>query len=150
MNACRKERIRTEMNEKKELAGSIGSSELSALQFHMPHLLDRPFSRDIFLMKTNTAGCGHVIDIEVHLEKMQQGQKLILLREPENPYDKRAILVMDGDFKLGYVPRKDNGILSRLMDAGKYLYATADSILCDPAGVDFPWEALIISIYMQD
>ena len=138
------------MSDKKELAGSIGTSELSALQFHMPGLLDRPFSRDIFLMKTNTAGCGHVDNIETHLKKMKPGQRLTLLREPENPYDKRAILVMDEAFKLGYIPRKQNGILSRLMDAGKYLYATADDILCDPGDQDFPWEALIISIYLQD
>lgn len=139
-----------EKNEKQVPSGGIGSSELSRLQFNLPGLLDMPFSRDIFLMKRSVAGCNHVDGLEEHLGKMEQGQRLTLLREPENKADKRAILVMDGDFKLGYIPRKDNGILSRLMDAGKYLYATADDLVTDPMDSAFPWEAVTISIYMQD
>ena len=84
------------------------------------------------------------------LRELEPGQKLTLLREPENPADKRAILVMNGEKKLGYLPRRLNGIFCRLMDAGKYLYATADEIVTDEDDDDFPWDALIVSIFLQD
>ncbi len=135
--------------EKNELS-TLSSQALSNLQFNMPGLLDAPFAKDIFLLKTNVAGCNHVPNMIERLRELKPGQKLTLLREPENPYDKRAILVMNGDQKLGYLPRRLNGIFCRLMDAGKYLYATADEFVTDEDDEDYPWDALIVSIYLQD
>ena len=44
-------------------------------------------------------------------------------REPENPYDAQAIVIKTTDsVKIGYVPRQDNVIFARLMDAGKLLF----------------------------
>lgn len=85
-----------------------------------------------------------------YLTEVEIGQKLTLFREPRNPVDKRAILVMNGEQKLGYIPRSQNEILSRLMDAGKYLYATADDKLTDQEDSEFYYAALTISVYMQD
>lgn len=54
---------------------------------------------------------------------------MILRRDTENEYDDRAILVLtQNKQKLGYIPRKDNVIFSRLMDAGKLLTATIKEI----------------------
>ncbi|WP_251717660.1 HIRAN domain-containing protein [Lactobacillus agrestimuris] len=40
-----------------------------------------------------------------------------MIREPDNQYDEHAISVhTTGGLKLGYLPRKTNLILSRLMD----------------------------------
>jgi len=51
------------------------------------------------------------------------GDKLDFFREPDNPYDKKAIVIKNADgVKVGYVPRADNVIFSRLMDAGKLLF----------------------------
>ncbi|MFV0267763.1 MAG: HIRAN domain-containing protein [Draconibacterium sp.] len=49
--------------------------------------------------------------------------RLDFFREPDNPHDAKAIVIknMDG-IKVGYVPREDNVIFSRLMDAGKLLF----------------------------
>ena len=138
-----------EQSDTKEIS-TINSQALSALQFNMPQLFDKPFAKDIFLLKTNVAGCNHVPDIIDRLQELTPGQKLTLLREPENPYDKRAILVMNGDRKLGYLPRRLNGIFCRLMDAGKYLYATADEFVTEKEDPDYYWDALIVSIYLQD
>lgn len=140
---------RNNKNGKNELS-ALSSQDLSAMQFNLLGLLDRPFARDIFLLKTNVAGCNHVPGMIGLLRELEPGQKLKLLREPENPYDKRAILVMNGDKKLGYLPRRLNGIFCRLMDAGKYLFATADEFVTDEDDDDYPWDALIISIYLQD
>jgi len=135
--------------DKKELS-TISSQALSNMQFNMPGLLDKPFAKDIFLLKTNVAGCNHVPHMIDRLRELEPGQKLTLLREPENPADKRAILVMNGEKKLGYLPRRLNGIFCRLMDAGKYLYATADEFTTYESDDDYPWDALIVSIFLQD
>ena len=67
----------------------------------------------------------------MYIEKMgelepllEEDDRLELFREPDNAYDKYAILVktLNGE-KLGYIPRTDNRIFSRLMDAGKMLFA---------------------------
>ena len=137
------------MSDKNELSVA-GAGSLSELGYSLPELLTAPFAKDIFLLKTNVAGCNHIKHLPEKLRALTVGQKLTLLREPDNAYDKRAILVMDGDVKLGYIPRKLNGIFSRLMDAGKYLYATADDMITDEEDEDYPWDALIVSVYMQD
>ena len=48
---------------------------------------------------------------------------LTFQREPKNKYDALAIQVLNGkNERIGYIPRADNEILSRLMDAGKLLF----------------------------
>ena len=45
------------------------------------------------------------------------------LRQQDNPYDANAIEIRnDMNVKIGYVPKADNIVFSRLMDAGKLLY----------------------------
>ena len=82
-----------------------------------------PFETEIFLYGTEIAGTSHVPDIDKLANELEQGDRLILLREPDNPYDEHAIVIktLSGN-KLGYIPRMNNLILSRLMDAGKELY----------------------------
>lgn len=71
-------------------------------------------------MDTFVAGTSHVKDARV-FESLKREDALFLCRE-ENEYDAMAILVLDRDHcKLGYVLKKDNLILARLMDGGKLL-----------------------------
>ena len=52
-------------------------------------------------------------------------------RQPQNPHDALAIEVYVAGpepFKLGYVPRKHNPVLARLMDAGKELTARLSEV----------------------
>lgn len=56
-------------------------------------------------------------------EEMKAGDALILVREPDNPYDARAIRVDWQGHKLGYVPRRENADIARLMDRGARLEA---------------------------
>lgn len=54
---------------------------------------------------------------------LNTGDALDFFREPDNPYDKRAIVIKNKDgVKIGYVPKVDNVVFSRLMDAGKLLF----------------------------
>lgn len=87
-------------------------------------VLPKPFERDIFLFDTHVAGTSHVEGIEELEPHLNVDDKLNFFREPDNPYDARAILVMNAHgVKIGYVPKTDNAIFSRLMDAGKLLFA---------------------------
>ena len=73
-----------------------------------------------------------------------------MLREPKNGHDELAILVKDEKkHKLGYIPRSDNHVMARLMDAGKLLYGIITE-LRGPEYDQFPWRAITIAVYMED
>lgn len=86
-------------------------------------IIPQPFERDIFLFDTNVAATSYIEGIEELEPHLNIGDRLQFFREPENPYDRHAIVIRNKDgVKIGYVPRKDNVIFSRLMDAGKILF----------------------------
>jgi len=108
--------------------------------------LGKPFSRQIYLISAAIAGSYYVDDIYELLDEMKVGAKLRFVREPDNKYDELAILVKDqNDNKLGYVPRKKNPILARLMDAGKLIYGTVKTINNDDSYINIEME-----IFMDD
>jgi hypothetical protein len=87
----------------------------------------KPLVREIHLFDTYIAGTSYLKDKEP-LKRIQIGDKLTLRRE-DNPYDDKAIVVLDSQSgKLGYVPEKDNVVFSRLMDAGKMLTGRINDI----------------------
>ena len=82
-----------------------------------------PFERDIFLFDSYVAGTSFIEGIEELEPHLNVGDKLEFFREPDNPHDSKAIVIKNTDgVKVGYVPRQDNVIFSRLMDAGKLLF----------------------------
>lgn len=86
--------------------------------------LPKPFERDIYLFDTYVAGTSHIPDIEAISSKLEKDDRLVFYREVENEADPQAIRIETLDKeKIGYVPRQDNVIFSRLMDAGKELFA---------------------------
>ena len=86
--------------------------------------LPTPFERDIYLFDTYVAGTTHVEGIEAMAETLDEGDRLVFYREPDNSHDPQAIRIETlKKEKIGYVPRKDNVVFSRLMDAGKVLFA---------------------------
>ena len=109
-----------------------------------------PFTRQIHLLRTYVAGSGYVEEIVIRIQALSEGDRLLLVREPENPYDERAILVenLEGE-KLGYIPRRKNEVLASLMDAGKSIYARVCH-LEDPEE-DLPVSGYMdIDVYMDD
>ena len=108
--------------------------------------LKKPFEEEIFLFDTYVAGTTHVVGIEDIAPTLDPGDKLNLYREADNPYDEMAILVMtEHDIKLGYVPRKDNVVFARLMDAGKFLFGRV-------VNVEFrgEWARIRFNIFMSE
>ncbi|MEG2199343.1 MAG: HIRAN domain-containing protein [Anaerovorax sp.] len=83
----------------------------------------KPFEHDIFLFDTYIAGTSHIEGIEELEPYLSVEDKLDFFREPDNPHDAQAIVIKNiHGVKIGYVPKMDNLIFSRLMDAGKLLF----------------------------
>lgn len=105
----------------------------------------RPIKKDIFLFRTSLTGTSEIKD-ELGLWELMPEVPLILQRDINNKFDKYDISVFTEDHKLlGYIPRTDNKILARLMDAGKKLYAKEYVAL---NMIDY-WEVKI-EVYMLD
>ena len=82
-----------------------------------------PLMNEIFLSFTDIAGTRYCDNQDVFKE-LEKNVPLLLEREADNKYDSNAIkiLTVDGE-KLGYIPKRENDVFCRLMDAGKILHA---------------------------
>lgn len=107
---------------------TIKKNSLAALQTNTDlGDLIKPLVREIHLFDTHVAGTTHLEDASV-LDDIKIGDKLDLRRE-DNKFDDKAILVLNAaGKKIGYIPERDNLIFSRLMDAGKMLFAVISEI----------------------
>ena len=85
--------------------------------------IPKPFEKDIFLFDTYIAGTTHIEGMKELEPCIHIDDRLDFFREPDNRYDPEAIVIKtDAGAKIGYVPRQDNVIFARLMDAGKLLF----------------------------
>lgn len=108
--------------------------------------LPNPFERDIYLFDTRVAGTTHIENIEEIGERLNIGDKVLFYREPDNSYDQQAIRVENlNNQKIGYIPRQDNIIFSRLMDAGKMLFGKITS-----KELRGKWLKLEMKIYLHE
>ncbi|HOG46002.1 MAG TPA: HIRAN domain-containing protein [Anaerolineae bacterium] len=108
--------------------------------------IPKPFERDIFLFDTHVAGTSYVEGIEELEPHLNIDDKLDFFREPDNPYDSKAIVIKNADgVKIGYVPKADNVIFSRLMDAGKLLFARIAS-----KEMQGNWLRIDIKVYLHE
>ena len=83
-----------------------------------------PFGEEVFLDGMEVARSLETRDMLVKCENISAGDALVLKREPGNRFDQLAICVETAEgVNIGYVPREKNGILARLMDAGKLIVA---------------------------
>lgn len=106
----------------------------------------KPYSKDIYLIEVHIAGTTHIDNINELEQKLNEGVEVVLYREPNNPYDDKAIVVKDKEGnKLGYIPRDKNEILSRLMDAGKLIYGKVKS-----KGKINEWVKVEMEVYLKD
>lgn len=86
-------------------------------------MIPKPYEREIFLFDTYIAGTTHVEGIEELEPFLKVDDKIEFFREPDNRYDPQAIVIRTtSGTKIGYVPKKDNVVFARLMDAGKLLF----------------------------
>lgn len=108
--------------------------------------IPKPFEHEIFLFDTQVAGTSHVEGIKELEPHLNIGDRLNFYREPDNPYDHKAIVIKNADgIKIGYIPEADNVIFSRLMDAGKLLFGRITSKKMN--GI---WLKMEIKIFLQE
>ncbi len=69
-------------------------------------------------------------------KELRVGDELALVREPDNPHDARAVRVDWRGRKLGYVPRRENADVARLLDRGELLAARISRLTSSRN----PWE----------
>jgi hypothetical protein len=76
----------------------------------------------IVVQRSPLAGFRHYEGGDVWRD-LKPGDRLELVREPDNPYDANAVRVERRGVRLGYVPRRDNAAVARQMDRGAALEA---------------------------
>lgn len=86
-----------------------------------------PFGKGVLLLETPLAGVTYYQLIDVRT-RLRPGDVLRLQRQPDNRYDALAIEVYWQEFKLGYLPRRSNAVLARLLDAGHPIVAELHSL----------------------
>lgn len=64
--------------------------------------------------------------------ELKPGDRLELVREPDNPYDANAVRVEWSGRKLGYVPRSENAALAWAMDRGERVSARISRLARHP------------------
>ena len=107
--------------------------------------LPKPFVREVELLNCNIAGTTF-LDLDEIESELKEHQLLMLIREPKNKNDNKAILILTEDGqKLGYVPKKNNEVLSNLMDAGKLLFGRLNK----KTWVD-TWLKLDVQVFLRD
>ena len=107
--------------------------------------LPKPFVREVELLNCNIAGTTF-LDLDEIEPELKKHQLLMLIREPKNENDDKAILILTEDGqKLGYVPKRKNEVLSNLMDAGKLLFGRLDN----KTWVD-TWLKLDVQVFLRD
>ena len=78
-------------------------------------------------------------------DRMNPGDALTLVREPDNAYDPRAVRVDWQGHKLGYVPRKENEAVARQMDRGNLLEARIVKLQKHRD----PWKRIEFEVYLR-
>jgi len=90
----------------------------------------------------NIAGYRYYEGDSVESE-LKRGTELVLVRDPHNEYDPRAIEILStGGEKLGYVPRARNHVPAYLMDQGRKLLARVREVRRDSG----PWDRVRIDL----
>ena len=77
--------------------------------------------------------------------RLRPGAALELVREPDNPYDPRAVRLDWRGRKLGYVPRRENAAVSQLLDNNQPLTARVVNL----RESDNPWERIEFVVYLN-
>ena len=81
---------------------------------------------------------------EILWERMQVGDALELVREPDNPHDARAVRVEWRGVKLGYLPRAENEAVAAAMDRGERVSGRIAALLRDRN----PWRRIRIEVFV--
>lgn len=116
------------MNDKTFNLPDLSNGDLSAL-LHGSAEQVSPFSKEIYIGRQSIVGMRFQGGAETLAGDLRPGDRITFLREPDNEYDKQAIMAMDSHGrKLGYIPQRENLVMSSLMDHGKVFFGRIPDI----------------------
>lgn len=124
-------------DEKKESGGelSLRGIEKDGLMTIMNSQEDllSSFSKDIPLGSQLIVGMRFQGGAHEMAGQLTNGARVSLMREPDNAYDPKAVMVLDKDGRrVGYIPRTSNEIAGALLDAGKIVYGIVNDENLNP------------------
>lgn len=99
--------------------------------------------RDYFIRFT-IAGFSYY-EGAIAFPKLKIGKKLELKREPENSYDKHAIMLYRKGLKLGYIPKDKNRHISLLLKNG---LVTFEAVIQKVNKNDHPENQIEVILYL--
>lgn len=102
------------------------------------------FQREILILQAVVAGTSFR-DIHKVENQLIANTKLVLKREADNKYDQLAVKIELEDYLLGYIPKENNEVLARLMDAGKNFHAVVHTLEWQGN-----WARLVIQVFLND
>lgn len=100
--------------------------------------------RRVLLQESPVAGFQYHRGERVWLA-LREGDQLALVREPANPYDRRAVRIDWQGQKLGYVPRTENVTVAQMLDRGERL----EAVIVRLQSSGGPWERLRVAISLS-
>lgn len=77
-------------------------------------------------------------------QEMHEGDRLTLIREPQNPHDANAVRVEWRGQKLGYLPRAANRAVADAMDAGERV----DARIAKLRAHRNPWQRMLVEVFV--
>ena len=80
------------------------------------------FPKETLVLECLVAGTSYR-KLENVRDQLKESIRLEMKREGYNEFDSFAISLWFRDTKVGYIPREENEVIARLMDAGKQFFA---------------------------
>lgn len=77
-------------------------------------------------------------------QEMHEGDRLTLIREPQNTHDANAVRVEWRGQKLGYLPRAANRAVADAMDAGERV----DARIAKLRAHRNPWQRMLVEVFV--
>ena len=78
-------------------------------------------------------------------DEMKPGDRLVLVRERDNPHDANAVRVEWNGNRLGYIPRRENTGVARQMDRG----ASVKARIVKLTQARNPWQRILFEVYVD-
>ena len=76
------------------------------------------------------------------LSELEEGSELLLIPQPENPFDSNAVAIYYGTVMLGFVPRKFSAEVAASLEVGNVLECYASQVTPSAR----PWEQIKVQI----
>ena len=77
-------------------------------------------------------------------QEMREGDRLVLVREADNPHDANAVRIEWRGQKLGYLPRAENRTGAAAMDKGE----ASDARIARMRPHKNPWQRVLIEVFV--